>query len=137
MHRLGGAGAHERFTYDFVVDGVSLADALDVRRFDLVGCFDVMDNKWNTHAAKALLLKEAPDVAPDRVMIYVCPECADLGCGAFTVRVTSTDDEFVWSDFRYENNYDPEMTQPRGDVGPFRFAASDYRSALRGVAAAD
>ena len=73
MHRLGGAGAHERFTYDFVVDGVSLADALNVRKFGLVGCFDVMENKWNTHAAKALLLKEPPDVAPDRVMIYVCP----------------------------------------------------------------
>ena len=137
MHRVGGAGAHERFTYDFIVDGVSLADALDVRKFDLVGCFDAMDNKWNTHAAKALLLKEPPDVAPDRVMIYVCPECADLGCGAFTARVTSAGDEFVWSDFRYENNYDPEMTQSWPKLGPFRFSASDYRSALRGVAAAD
>ncbi len=49
MHRLGGSGSHERFTYDFVVDGVSLADALEVGKFDLVGCLDVMDIKWNAH----------------------------------------------------------------------------------------
>ena len=133
MHRHGGAGAHERFTYDFVVDGVSLAEVLVVHKFDLVGCFDVRENTWNARAVRALLLKEPPDVAPDRVMIYVCPQCADLGCGAFTVRVRREGDEFVWSDFRYENNYDPEMTQTRPELGPFRFSASDYQSALGGM----
>jgi hypothetical protein len=137
MHRTGGSGAHERFTYDFVVDGLSLADALDVRTFDRVGCLDAMDIKWNGHAAKALLLEEPPDIAPDRVMIFLCPECADLGCGAFTTRVTKADGQYVWSDFQYENNYDPEMTQPWLNVGPFRFAANDYKSVLRGVAAPD
>ncbi len=137
MHRLGGAGRHERFTYDFVVDDVSLADAMDVCKLDLVGCLDVMNNKWNAHAANALLLKGPPDIPPDRVMIYVCPECADLGCGAFTARVTNIGGDYVWSDFQYENNYDPEMTQPWPAVGPFRFAAENYRSALRGAATAD
>lgn len=137
MHRIGGAGKQERFTYDFVVDGVSLADVFEARKYDLVGCLDVRNTGWNTHSVQALMLSEPPDVAPDRVMIYVCPECADVGCGAYTVRVTHSGDEFSWSDFRYENDYDPEMRRPREDVGPFRFPAGEYRSTLRGVAAAD
>jgi hypothetical protein len=135
MHRPGRAGAHERFTYDFIVDGVSLAEALDVRTCDLVGCFDVVENSWNTHAAEALLLDGSPDIAPDRVMVFVCPQCADLGCGALTVRVTCTSDEVIWSDFQYENDYDPDMTPQYHGLGPFRFAAEDYRSILRSVTA--
>lgn len=137
IHRPGGAGQHERFTYDFVVDGLSLADALEVRKLDLVGRLDVIHNKWNAHVVKTLLLTGPPDVSPDRVMLYVCPECADLGCGAFTARVSHDGDEFHWDEFRYENNYDPEMTRNRPDIGPFRFTAENYQSVLNGFRADD
>jgi hypothetical protein len=63
-------------------------------------------------------------------MLFVCPECGDLGCGAITVAISAHGDTITWSDFRYENNYDATITTRYADVGPFRFDAAAYRNAL-------
>jgi hypothetical protein len=38
-----------------------------------------------------------PDYPPNRVAIYVCPECGDLGCGAITVAVSREEGTVIWS----------------------------------------
>ena len=43
--------------------------------------------------ARLRLLGRLPaDLPPGRVAVFVCPECADLGCGAVTVRLELQDD---------------------------------------------
>jgi hypothetical protein len=128
--RNGGAHSRNRYTFDFVVDGLSLFEAMNVRDADLVGCLDSEDTRLNTGAVNKLLVKELPDIPPDRVMIYICPECGDLGCGAFTVRVTNEENQFVWSGFQYENSYDPSMTRRWEKLGPFHFVAEEYQRVL-------
>jgi len=44
---------HQRHTYDFVIDGVSLAETLEAERFDLVGRLDVGNSKWNSNGSAA------------------------------------------------------------------------------------
>ncbi|HEX8916174.1 MAG TPA: hypothetical protein VF796_27745 [Humisphaera sp.] len=131
MHHL--SGGRDRFTYDFVVDGVSLAGTL--RAGHLVGRIDVAGGEGNAAAVKVLLRLDPADVPPDRVMLFVCSECGDIGCGAVTAAVTLEADAYVWSDFRQENGYDEGMTERHPDVGPFRFAAAEYRALLGGLAA--
>jgi hypothetical protein len=132
LHRKGGSGKHERFTYDFVIDGKSLADLLQIHRFELVGCLDVMNQTRNASQAEALLLSAPATGVPSRCMLYVCPECGDLGCGAFTAEVTKSEGQYIWINFRYENNYDTSMTQEYPHVGPFAFTAAEYESLLTG-----
>jgi hypothetical protein len=74
-------------------------------------------------------------LSPGRLPLYVCPECADLYCGALTVhaaRAGSGDSEtVVWSDFRYEDGLtDPaEMPDVTG-LGPYIFKAAEYATAF-------
>ncbi len=126
MHRL--CGGRDRFTYDFVIDGKSLAEMVCAE--GLVGCLESVFTQFNVNTAGKLLRAVPADIAPDRVMFFVCAECGHLGCGAITAAVTREQDEYLWSNFRYENDYDPEMTREYPKVGPFRFQADDYRSIL-------
>jgi hypothetical protein len=130
-----GASWKERWTYDFVVDGRSLADLLGASEGDRVGRLDRDDREGNAQSIRVLTGEAAGDFGPDRVMLFVCPECADLGCGAITAALRSNGDGFQWSDFKYENSYDPSMTTNFPAVGPFTFAAGAYRRALAEVAA--
>ena len=65
-------------------------------------------------------------------MIYVCPECGDIGCGAITAQVEESDGFMIWRDFGYENNYDPSTPDLKKytEVGPFWFEAAQYRQTL-------
>ena len=139
IHRVGGSSGggswKDRWTFDFLVDGRSLADALGASERDLVGRLDRDDRDWNAGSVRVLTGDAAPDLGDDRVMLFVCPECADLGCGAITAALRSEGDTMTWSDFKHENSYDPSMTTSFPEVGPFAFAVQPYRRVLGETAA--
>jgi hypothetical protein len=68
-------------------------------------------------------------------MLYVCPECGDINCGAVTAMVEEEGDQIVWKQFGHERGYHLDG-QPLADlsqyeaVGPFRFAKRQYRETL-------
>jgi hypothetical protein len=80
-------------------------------------------------------LRDDPDFPSGRVSLYVCPECADLGCGAVAVRTRRTESVVVWSDFELEYNYHPSPGYDGefADLGPFEFDWVDHESAVRGA----
>jgi hypothetical protein len=63
-----------------------------------------------------------------RRLIYVCPECADVGCGAYGCHITKEGDFYVWGGFAYENGYE-ELYLIEG-VGPYRFLASEHKKVI-------
>jgi hypothetical protein len=120
----------ERWTFDFLVDGQSLAGRFGVAERDLVGRLDRADRAANAAAIRVLTGEDPPDLPPDRVILFVCPECGGLGCGAVTAAVRVTDKAVTWSDFLHENSYDESMSTPFPGVGPFEFDADAYRRVL-------
>jgi hypothetical protein len=94
---------------------------------------------WSSESAEsradrvAQFLTEKPsDLASGRVPVLVCEECGDVGCGAYTVRIFREADRFRWTDWSYENGYEPERplewpTQP----GDLVFDLSLYEAAIR------
>ncbi len=64
-------------------------------------------------------------------MIYGCPECADLACGAVTAVIEQDGDDYIWRDFAWQTDEhaDLERNGYHG-IGPFRFHGPDYRTAL-------
>lgn len=118
--------------FDFVVDGVSLYDLL--RPGDMVSCLGWPGREFEEIMAARLLLDSAPDLESGRVELYVCGECADIGCGAITARITvSGGDKVQWSEFGYENDYDPAFpdTKRYASIGPFTFDLHSYREAIK------
>src|SRR5215216_2128667 len=79
--RSGDVSVTERWSWDFVVDGRSLNAHISD---DVAGVLGWGDAAWEEGVVEKLLGRAPPDLPPDRVALYVCPECGDLGCGAVT-----------------------------------------------------
>jgi len=130
-HQQSGVTAVESFSSDFTINGESLLKMLTnspVNLPDYLGCFARGWDKLNKHSLDQLLLKALPETESGRSLIYVCPECADIGCGAYGCKVKQNGGKYVWSDFAYENGY--EKPEPVDQVGPFEFDARLYESII-------
>ncbi len=126
---------------EFVVDGRPLIDLFDEARgfdSDLIGVLTPTADTDNATVRDALLeavpLREGrqlflgPVVRPGRLLLYVCPECGDIGCGAYGLRVFRDEADYVWADFGFENGY--EAPRPFRGIGPFRFQRRAYERVL-------
>jgi hypothetical protein len=126
-HQGDGIGVTERWTWDFVVDGHRLSAAI---RGDVAGALGWGDVVWETSVTDKLLRRAEPDLPPDRVALYVCPECGDLGCGAATASVSVDDREVVWRDFRWERDWEGASDDDAFPIGPFHFDRHAYQQLL-------
>jgi hypothetical protein len=127
--RPGGGGATARRYLDFIVDNHSLFEMISD---DLIGRLGWGANEIERDAIDILLLKKQPDLPDGRCLLYVCPECGDIGCGALTVKIEKTSGHFVWKEFGYENNYDGRMPllEEYKHIGPFFFDQHQYFQVL-------
>ncbi|MCX5229932.1 hypothetical protein [Streptomyces sp. NBC_00233] len=124
---------------DLVVDGRALLHRLDeAEGVDTVSPLaGDLPPALRAEHVRGLL---APDVdagpvapLPDgRRVIYSCPDCADLGCGAVTAVVEHDGEDVVWRDFAWQTGptADPAREGYPG-VGPYRFHRSTYRTVLQ------
>ena len=85
---------------------------------------------WCRVALRRLLGEAEPDAPDGRVSVYVCAECADLGCGAITVLVERDESAVSWRDWGYQNNYEDGFVRIV-DLPDVTFDAAQYDSTLR------
>ena len=133
--RVGASNKVERRYLDFCPGGEAVFRS-DVERRDLCSVL-WLDPPVPGERDKSVLrlLKElAGDLPSDRVSLYICPECGDIGCGAITAKISVAPGEIVWSEFGYENSYeDSVLTEPFVALGPFAFDRHEYESKLRAL----
>lgn len=81
----------------------------------------------------AQFMSEKPSALESgRVPVLVCEACGDVGCGAITVRIVREADHIRWTDWLYENGYEPGRPLKWSTVpGDFVFNVSAYEAALR------
>ncbi|MFI9389412.1 oxidoreductase [Streptomyces bauhiniae] len=125
----GGYQVHRDFV-DFVVDGSPLLfrladlDAVSPLASDLPPA--VLDAQ-----VRALLLEDEPPLPGGRFVLYGCPECADLGCGAVTVVIERDGDDYRWRDFAWQTGEHVDLDRDGyHGTGPFHFHGPAYRAAL-------
>lgn len=132
---MNGTTVVQRDSADFLVNDESLlARLVEIHggHGDFMGCFVRGFPEAIAEAVSELMLEVHASASSRRVGIYVCPECGDIGCGRYSVKVERHDDEVNWSDFAYENGYeDPWILE---GLGPFRFESSQYELAIRQAA---
>ncbi|CAG1013362.1 hypothetical protein ANRL4_04913 [Anaerolineae bacterium] len=128
--RAGGGGKTQREYLDFVIDGQSLGDLLNSG--DYIGCLGWLPVDVEQQSIDELLLKRRSELTSGRYRLYICPECGDLDCGAITVQIEKTADQFMWKDFGFENNRDEPILdrQQYRHVGPFQFNKIEYWQVL-------
>lgn len=126
-----GSSVQARTSTDFVINGDSLLQLLvksDGGHSDYMGRFVAGYPEVNESAAKELLARIPSEVGDGRSLLYLCPECGDIGCGAYAARVRRDAGNYVWFDFVYINGYEPPHPLPT--IGPFAFTASEYEHAI-------
>ncbi|MGW3659229.1 oxidoreductase [Streptomyces sp. NPDC005151] len=115
---------------DFVIDGRPLLFHLS--DLDAVSplASDVPPAIFTTHVRRLLLEAGAP--LPDgRYVIYGCPECESLACGAVTAVIERDGTDFVWRDFAWQTYETVDLEQGGyHGIGPFRFDGDQYRQEL-------
>ncbi|MEU1161302.1 oxidoreductase [Streptomyces sp. NPDC090075] len=125
----GGYQVHRDFV-DFLVDGRPLLFQLS--DLDAVSplASDVPPAIFTAQVRSLLLESDAP-LPDDRYVIYGCPECEDLACGAVTAVIEHDGDDYIWRDFAWQTaeHADLELNGYHG-IGPFRFRGAEYREAL-------
>ena len=127
--RAGSTSQRRVEFLDFVVDSCSIYDELCDRGYDFVSCLGWLEEGSDGEARNRLSLLAPGDLPSGRCSLFVCPECADLGCGSISARISKADDVVVWSDLGYENDYEPSF-HPLPDLGPFSFPVREYLAAL-------
>jgi hypothetical protein len=133
-----GSFKTERSFWDFIVDGISLrSNWQDLGSFgimtDVIGVLGWGATESELEAVAKLRREAKPDYPPNRIALYVCPECGDLGCGAVTVAINCEEEAIIWSDFRWEVNWyadRPDESTVCLKLGPFRFAFDTYVEVL-------
>jgi hypothetical protein len=128
----GDYQVHRDFV-DFIVDGRPLLFQLS--DLDAVSplAADIPPAIFTDHVRSLLLDAPAP-LAGGRYVIYGCPECEGIECGAVTAVIEPADDtgdDVVWRDFAWQtdDHADLELNGYHG-IGPFRFRGAEYRTAL-------
>ena len=126
-----------RVSLDFVVDGDSLLAQLikvDGGHGDFMGCFVQGFDSENRRKQAQLLEAGSPDTEEGRYLLYVCPECGDIGCGAYGAKIRIAEETVEWYEFAYETGYEPGRSLP--SIGPFSFARVEYEQAMQMAGAA-
>ncbi|MER5439396.1 oxidoreductase [Streptomyces sp. NPDC002790] len=128
----GDYQVHRDFV-DFIVDGRPLL--FQLADLDAVSplAADIPPAIFAHHVKRLLLEAEAP-LPGGRCVIYGCPECEGIECGAVTAvieRDGADGSDYVWRDFAWQTDerVDMELNGYHG-IGPFRFRATEYRAAL-------
>ncbi|MEU6372964.1 oxidoreductase [Streptomyces sp. NPDC046909] len=125
----GDFQVHRDFV-DFIVDGRPLLFQLS--DLDAVSplASDVPPAIFTAQVRSLLLETDAP-LPGGRFVIYGCPECEDLACGAVTAVIEKEHGDFIWRDFAWQTDEyaDLELNGYHG-IGPFRFRGPEYRTAL-------
>lgn len=126
---LLGDGQHRRRFLDFAFDSLPVYRTVLAAGVDNITPIWLDGGEQCHRAIRRLLGEERPDASGGRVSVYVCAECADLGCGAITVVMERDEGRVSWRDWGYQNNYEDGLATIDG-LRDVTFDATQYNSVL-------
>lgn len=117
---------------DYTISGQSLKNYLGMPNSSDVTPFGWFPNKEaQQRALKNLRLQSKSELVDNRVELYICAACGDIGCGAVTAKVIDKGDRIVWSEFASQS--DPDEISEVIEVEDLEFERNAYFKALSQV----
>lgn len=110
MNRLSIVQRNGRPRFEIQVDGCRLAEHFVGRQGshpNQVATIGWHDGNAEQRTIDLLLGVGTSVLESGRVPILVCEECGDLACGALAARIERLGDVVRWTDWAYENGYEP------------------------------
>ncbi len=125
---------HERKYIDFIVSGKSLSDIFNTKKLDMITTLGWSSNTdYTFKTIREFLKQETPELETGRTIIYGCPECVDIGCGAITAEIIDNGNTIVWKNFAFENDYEGFSLDDYKHIGQFEFDKHQYFTAFEKI----
>lgn len=114
--------------YDFSIDGTSLFDLFDMHGTNRIDSLSWrIDNAYKRSLVKQFLNEEKnSELDSERIMLFVCSECGDIGCGGTTFKLIETDTEIIWTEFGDEDWDGVDLSEYK-HIGSFTFEKVEYK----------
>jgi hypothetical protein len=100
---------------------------------DFMGCF--VSGYTKECKRMSTMLLDIPPVDGKRVLLYICPECGDVACGAYSALVRRERESYRWESFAYQTSESDSKTVEA--FGPFVFDANIYKNSVLAASAID
>ncbi len=114
---------------DFLISGQSLRDYLALKNKSSVTPFGFFPTETEQkRTLKEFRFQKKTHLADDRIELYVCEECGDIGCGAITAKIIDRGDRIVWAEFANQSDQ-YEIGEPI-NAEEIEFARENYFKAL-------
>lgn len=119
--------------YDILIDNKSIFDELesDDNNACIFGFYN--DKNLNIDIVNQFLKTKDSELQTGRIMLLVCRECGDIGCGAITLEVQKNEDSYVWKNFAHENDSFELIETDFLDIEPKEFSKNEYENALNNL----
>ena len=115
----------DRKYLDFIVSGQSLRDYLGSKNKSNVTPFGFFPSKEEQRRVlREFKLQDKTQLKKNRVELYICENCGDIGCGAITTEIEDFGDYIIWKNFAVQNN--PDEIEQIIDVEQIEFERQNY-----------
>ena len=92
---------------DYIVSGQSLREYLGIDNKSSVTPFGFFPHKVELKRSfKEFRLQQKTYLPGDRIELYICECCGDIGCGAITAKIIDKGDKIIWTNFANQSRHD-------------------------------
>jgi len=122
----------DRQYLDYLISGQLLREYLGIKSKSSVTPFGFFPSKEEQkRILKEFRLQQKTQLLGDRIELYICECCGDIGCGAITVKVMDRGDKIIWMHFANQN--DPEEVGEEIQVDQIEFDRQSYFKAFSNI----
>ncbi len=114
---------------DFNISGQSLRDYLESKNKSRVTPFGFFSNaEEQKRTLRIFKFQDKTQLKDNRVELYVCEDCGDIGCGSITTEIKDFGDKIIWRKFALQSN--PEEIGQLINVEQIEFERQNYFKAF-------
>ena len=97
----------DRQYLDYMISGQPLREYLGIKSKSSVTPFGFFpSNEEQKRILKEFRLQQTTQLVGDRIELYICECCGDIGCGGITVKIMDKGDKIIWTHFATQSNPD-------------------------------
>ena len=114
---------------DYYISGISLQKYLGIDSKNIVtllGWFLIKDEE--KRVLKEFKLQTKTQLPQNRIELYICGQCGDIGCGSITAQIFDKGDKIVWKNFA--NQFNGDEIGESFNVDAIEFERSNYFNAF-------
>lgn len=122
----------DRKYVDFIISGQLLWKYLGLKNNSNVTAFGFFpEGEQQRIALKEFRLQQKTQLPGERIALYICTCCGDIGCGAITAKIIDKGDKIAWTAFAYQS--DPDEPGEIFDVSDIEFDRQQYFKAFSSI----